>query len=280
VHGVLSQTYSPLEIIVFDDCSPDRTVEVIKRALAKGESRHDVRFVRNPENVGGQKVVEAGLGMAKGDLIFITCGDDVMLPDMVYEAAKTLIDENVSLVAANAYYIDENSNSLDRTFRDVHQPADDSFETLARDGGNACCFGPAIGFERAIYEKFGWIPPYLQAYDIMYPFYAYLLKGAKFISKPLVKYRVHGANTSLSLIVEKADAQKAAMIEERIYMGHLAHATLMQEELNRLQIEAPERYRPVAERIMPLLNIQLAEMAKKLVRVSRTAGTLAAEAHC
>ena len=49
----------------------------------------------------------------------------------------------------------------------------------------------------------------------------------------------------------------------------------IEEELDRLCAEAPERYGPVAERIMPLLTIQLAEMSKKLVRVSRQLANLA-----
>ena len=144
-----------------------------------------------------------------------------------------------------------------------------------RDGANACCFGASIGFDRAIFEKFGWMQRYLRAFDIIYPYYAYLLKGSKFIRKPLLNYRVHEKNTSLSLQAEKADPQKKALIEERIYLGHLAHATLMLEVIDRLVAEAPGRYKSVARRIVPLLNTQLAEMSKKLVRVSREFGTLA-----
>jgi glycosyltransferase involved in cell wall biosynthesis len=275
VGGVLSQTYSPLEIFIFDDCSTDRTADIIQRTITDHSYRHDVRFFRNPENKHSNAVVRMGLRMAKGEFIFVSHGDDIMLPNMVEEIVKLWIAENVSLVTANAYYIDANSSLLNRTFRDPTQLADDSFETLARDGANACCFGPAIGFERAIYEKFDWVPRYLRAYDIMYPFYAYLLKGARFLNKPLLGYRVHGQNTSLSLEAEKAGPLEKAMIEERIYLGHLAHATLMQEELDRLVAEAPERYSPVAKRIEPLLNSQLVEMSKKLVRISRQSGTLA-----
>src|SRR5580704_8867445 len=194
--GVLSQSYSPLEIIIFDDCSPDRTADIIERTIVEHPRRSDVRFIRNPKNMGGLAVASMGLSMAKGEFIFISCGDDVMLPNMVEEIANVLARGGVSLVTANAYYIDENSRPLNRTFRDPAQPADDSFEALARDGGNACCFGPGIGFERAIYDKFGWVPDYLKGYDIIYPFYAYLLRGARFVATPLVKYRVHGGNSS------------------------------------------------------------------------------------
>lgn len=274
IRGVLAQTYSPLEIIIFDDCSPDRTADIVQHTIMENSTRHEVRFIRNPENVGAAVVVRKGLEMAKGDFIIISCGDDEMLPKMAEEMARVWRSEKVSLVTANASYIDERSNSLDRTFRDPCVPADDSFETLARDGSNACCFGPAIGFERELYTTFGWPQEYLGGYDIMMPFYAYLSKGAKFISIPLLKYRVHSDNSSLSLAAEKASAQKKTLIEERMLISHIAHATLMEEEIDRLRGEEPQRYSSVAERIMPLIAIQLSEMAKKLARVSRRSGTL------
>jgi glycosyltransferase involved in cell wall biosynthesis len=275
VNGVLAQTYSPLEILIFDDCSTDQTAQIIERTLAEHPPRSDVRFIRNPRNMHSNLVVRMALGMAKGAFIFVSHGDDVMLPEMVAEMANVWIKEGVSLVAANAYYIDENSEPLHRTYRDPDQPADDSFEALARDGSNACCFGPAIGFERAIPEKFGWVPRELGAYDIMYPFYAYLLKGARFINKPLLKYRVHGQNTSLSLRVERSDGVDRLKAEHRIYIGHILHAVLMEQELDKLLAEAPERYAPVSARIKPLLAIQRAEMANKLLGVSRQLAALA-----
>ena len=269
VRGVLSQTYSLLEIIIFDDCSTDDTANVVASTLAEYPQRADVRFVRNPKNMHSNMVVRTGLSMARGDFIFVSHGDDIMHSNMVEEMGKVWVKEGVSLVTANANYIDGNSRPLNRKFRDPDEPADDSFETLARDGANACCFGPAIGFERKIYEKFGWVPRYLKAYDIMYPFYAYLLKGARFVGKPLIDYRVHGENTSLSLRGEKAKPAEKREMEERAYIIHLAHATLMEEELDRLRVEEPERYGPVAEQIMPLLAIQMTEMSKKLVRSRR-----------
>jgi glycosyltransferase involved in cell wall biosynthesis len=268
--GVLSQSYSPLEIIIFDDCSPDRTAEIIERTIAEHPRRADVRFIRNPKNMSAETVGGMGLSMAKGEFIFFTCGDDVMLPNMVEEMANVLTSGSVSLVTANAYYIDENSRPLNRTFRDPSQPADESFEALARDGANACCFGPAIGFERAIYEKFGWMPDSLKGYDIIYPFYAYLLRGARFINTPLLKYRVHSENASISLQAERAEnSREKSAIEQRAHLNHLAHAVLMEEILDNLRIEMPERYGLMAERIIPLLNIQMAEMSKKLVRSRR-----------
>jgi hypothetical protein len=105
--------------------------------------------------------------------------------------------------------------------------------------------------------------------DIMLPFYAYLLKGACFIRKPLLKYRVHDQNGSLSLIAERSDELGRLRTHERIFYGHIAHALAMQEALDGLSLTMPARYTELAPKIGPLLTIQTVEMAKKLVRTRR-----------
>ena len=67
-----------------------------------------------------------------------------MLPEMVAEMAEVWKSDDVSLVAVDAEIIDAESRSLGRTHRGSDGPADDSFETLVRDGANACCFGALL----------------------------------------------------------------------------------------------------------------------------------------
>jgi glycosyltransferase involved in cell wall biosynthesis len=264
--GVLAQTYSPLEIVIVDDCSQDSTAEIVSTKLSEAPARSDIRFLRNSQNRRLLGACEVGINASKGSFIVLTCDDDVMLPGMVTEMVKQWRHENISLVATNAEIIDEHSQSRGQTVCDCNLPADDSFETLARDGANACCFGASIGFEREIYSVFGLPPAHLDNLDIMLPFYAYLLKGARFINKPLLKYRIHGKNNSLSLIAERSNDLGRLMTREHIYYGHIAHAVAMQEELNRLSVTMPVRYAELAPRIGPLLTIQTVEMAKNLVR--------------
>jgi len=266
VRGVLTQTYSPIDVVIVDDCSSDRTADVVEETLSAHRERGDVRFIRNSPNATWWGACEVALTAARGDFIVLTCGDDVMLPEMVAEMADVWLKENVSLVTTNVTYIDEHSNLIGRTARDCNVDADDSFETLARDGANACCFGAAMGFEREVYATFGLPPSYLGAADIMLPFYAYLLKGARFIGKPLLQYRVHGGNSSLSLTAEGAAGVDKLLMHERAFNSHLMHAVLMQEELDRLSFTMPARHAQLAGRIGPLLNIQTVEMAKKLVK--------------
>ena len=264
--GVLAQTYFPLDIVIVDDCSQDKTADIVQRKLSEISGQNSVRVLLNPRNEGLLGACAVGIKAARGNFIVLTCDDDVMTPEMVSEMAKVWRDENVSLIATNAEIIDEHSQTCGQTFRDCNAPADDSFETLVRDGANACCFGASIGFERQIYSIFGLPPRHLDNLDIMWPFYAYLLKGARFINKPLLKYRVHGKNNSLSLIAERSDELGRLQTLERIYYGHIAHAVTMQAELDRLSTTMPDRHGQLAPTIGPLIAVQTVEMAKKLVR--------------
>lgn len=262
--GLFAQTYQPLDIIIVDDCSSDRTPEIIQARLAERNNPPDVRFVRNERNM--VHPVPGILKLIRGDFIILTSADDVMLPTMVETLVKTWREQKVSLVTANALYIDEDSNYLDRTFRPLALPADDSFETLARDGGNACCFGAAMGFERAIYETFGWPPTdFLECSDIILPFYAYFLGGARFIHEPLLKYRVHSRNSSLSLQSEKTNGEAQLLAVEKSLRNHLSHAIFFDQELDRIQAADPRRYGALAVRVRPLVKVQITEMARKLV---------------
>jgi glycosyltransferase involved in cell wall biosynthesis len=266
VDGVLGQSYRPLEIVIFDDCSSDGTADVIASRLAISLPRSDVRFIRNSSNMTWPACYRRGLDITEGSFVVISCGDDVMLPEMVSEVAKVWLQQSVSLVTTNALYIDSHSSSLDRFHLALDAVPDTSFETLARDGANTCCFGASMGFERDLYTRYGWPHDVLGAEDIMFPFYAYLEKGVQFISRPLLKYRVHSANTSLSLIAEKSDLRGQLTAHERAFNGHMAHAVMMQDMLTRLSVEQPNRYSELEKRISPLLTIQTVEMAKKLVR--------------
>lgn len=262
IEGLLAQTYRPLEIIILDDCSTDRTADVIRAKLAEHPERLDARLVHNPVNLGTRGNLQRGMGIVTGSFIVATCGDDILYPEMIDEVARVWREEKVTLITANAEYIDDKSQPLGRTYRDPQGRADDSFETIARDGVNACCFGPFLCFERELYDVFGW-PAELEVFDIFAPFNAYLLKGARFIDRPLMKYRVHEGNTSHSLRAERLSGIDRLSIEEHMTYIHLAHTVHARDTVLRLSSEQPERYREIKEWIWPLLGIRLSESARK-----------------
>jgi glycosyltransferase involved in cell wall biosynthesis len=81
VKGAFSQTYSPLELILSDDCSQDRTFEIMREMAAVYRGPHRVILNRNParRSIGGHinRIVE----LSKGELIITAAGDDISLPE-------------------------------------------------------------------------------------------------------------------------------------------------------------------------------------------------------
>src|SRR5882672_3743744 len=85
--SLLAQTHSPLDILIIDDCSQDRTPDIVAARLAGLDDRSNIRFIRNPRNLGLLGTCELGFSAARGAFIVPFCDDDVMLPDMVAEMA-------------------------------------------------------------------------------------------------------------------------------------------------------------------------------------------------
>jgi len=77
VRGALLQTYEPLEIIISDDCSPDRTFEFIKEEVSAYNGPHKVILNRNAKNMGIGGNYNQAFQLAHGEL-FVTAGGGKM----------------------------------------------------------------------------------------------------------------------------------------------------------------------------------------------------------
>ncbi|WP_415393759.1 glycosyltransferase [Paracoccus sp. SJTW-4] len=80
VEGAFSQTYEPLEIVLSDDCSSDRTFEIMQEMAAAYEGPHQVVVQQNASNLGLIHHILLAARMASGSLIIVAAGDDVSLP--------------------------------------------------------------------------------------------------------------------------------------------------------------------------------------------------------
>ena len=78
INSVLSQTYTNFELLVVNDCSTDRTAELVKSIAAK-DSR--VRLISNVKNNGVSYTRKHGLEEAKGSWIAILDSDDAWAPE-------------------------------------------------------------------------------------------------------------------------------------------------------------------------------------------------------
>jgi glycosyltransferase involved in cell wall biosynthesis len=273
LESVFNQNYSPLEIIISDDHSNDKTVDIIYSVLNKYSDRTDFKFIENKTNLGysGGGNWRAAYRLTHGEFVIQFCGDDIMHPNMISEIVREWQSTGSMLVTVNAKIIDENSLYLQRNRISDDEELNNSLESLARDGANHTVFGAGTGYDRRLFEAFpqttGNPPAILFTQDIIFPYYAYLIGGGcSVLREPLMSYRIHGNQNSYSIAYDKEkDNKKKLAIEEKIWISHLAHSLYMRSVLSRLVEINPERFVGISVELTPLLNHQLYLMASRVV---------------
>ncbi len=95
--SLMEQTLQDVEFIVIDDCTPDRSIAVI-RDVMKDYPWRDVQIVSHKENKGLPSARNTGLAMAKGEYVFHCDSDDWVEPDMLETLYDTAEKEDADIV--------------------------------------------------------------------------------------------------------------------------------------------------------------------------------------
>jgi glycosyltransferase involved in cell wall biosynthesis len=90
IESILGQTYRDFELVIVDDCSTDRTLD-IARAYERGDSR--VRVVVNERNLGQFANRNRAAGLARGSLLKYHDSDDLMYPHCLSVMVPMLLSE-------------------------------------------------------------------------------------------------------------------------------------------------------------------------------------------
>lgn len=99
LQSILAQTYSKFEVLVVDDHSSDKTVEIITQCR---DPR--VKLIRLDANAGGPaKPRNVGLLNASGDVVAFCDADDLWHRDKLYIQIKVLRDSEYEVVCTDRY---------------------------------------------------------------------------------------------------------------------------------------------------------------------------------
>ncbi|MBS1534241.1 MAG: glycosyltransferase [Bacteroidetes bacterium] len=84
LESIFNQSYSPIALVVSDDCSKDNTVEIVQNWLAQDrvvERFDSIQLVTVPENTGISANCNRSIAAAPSDYVKFIAGDDIILPD-------------------------------------------------------------------------------------------------------------------------------------------------------------------------------------------------------
>jgi glycosyltransferase involved in cell wall biosynthesis len=196
VAGVLAQTYSPLEVILSDDCSPDRTYAIMQEMAAEYRGPHQIRLNRNERNLGLGGHFSKVLSISRGEIWLGSASDDISDPlrvEKIVEAFRW--NPRAQCVWSNAQVIDAEG-------RDVRLFASEDFV-----GTGACGDGPlstvvrgpwilgaTAAYKMTVWNVFGPMLEGIAQEDTAMAWRCRLLGDIHYIPEALVKYRQHGAN--------------------------------------------------------------------------------------
>lgn len=89
LESVKAQTYSPIELVVSDDCSIDDTIELCRVWIEKNKGRFaSTKIVVATKNRGISANYNQGMDNCSGEWIKEIAGDDILLPNCIEDYIK------------------------------------------------------------------------------------------------------------------------------------------------------------------------------------------------
>lgn len=132
IESVLDQTYSNFEYILVDDCSPDKSAEIIQK-YAMEDNR--VKYIKLEENSGAAVARNKGLELSKGSYIAFIDSDDKWMPSKLQKQISFMEENNVGF-SYTKFDLIHQDGSLKKT--DVKLPKKLNYTSLLKNTAIAC----------------------------------------------------------------------------------------------------------------------------------------------
>lgn len=236
VRGALAQTWSPLEILISDDCSPDRTFDVIQATVRDYDGPHRIVLNRNPQNEGISAHLSKLARMSHGELLVVMAGDDVSVPERCTRLAETWLahERRPDLIASDLVEFDSGNSTpalIEPTDLGVYHGFDDWR------AHRPWLVGAAHAWSRRLFGRFGDMQPGSAAEDQIMTFRAIMSGGAISLHEPLVQYRRGG----LSGKKHWATVSDYVAHQQRANRYVLAEIAQLQQDANTAHVGEPMR---------------------------------------
>ena len=111
--SILQQTYKNMRIYISDDCSTDNTPNILKEYEQKYEN---ISVTYQVQNIGSIRNFEYLMTKIEDPYYMLSDQDDVWYKDKVEKSLKKLNEENADLVFTDLEVVDENLNSINKSF--------------------------------------------------------------------------------------------------------------------------------------------------------------------
>ena len=224
IRSAFEQDYGDLEIILSDDCSDDRTYEVMARLASRYEGPHRVVVNRNQSNVGLVEHLNRILEMASHELIVLNAGDDISMPHRVSTMSRRFYVTSSRPLLIHSHAIPFAGNTI---FPVMVHPTQRGLRKIARPARQVTFYvGPTAAISAEMYRIYGPLNSDGRAEDTSLGFRAAILGRLDCVEEPLVMYRLGQGLTSSTNRFTYASFN--AIIEEKKEVARVHASTFTQ----------------------------------------------------
>lgn len=194
IESILNQTYQNFELVIVDDGSTNGTVELLQSYQKRYPKK--IKLYRFDKNRGESFSANYAFKNAQGEFIARMDADDIAKPDrLATQVVFLLKNPRVIVVGSQAEVIDRNGVVIGKKFFPVtHDKIYEKYAILHPMLHSSCMIRRSLlPNDESLYEDI------YEPNDDYYTFFRLLCYGNfANINKPLVQYRVHGQNKSLT----------------------------------------------------------------------------------
>lgn len=183
IEGAFSQNYEPLEIILSDDCSKDRTFEIMQEMATSYDGPHQVRFRKTANNQGLLAHINSVIDEVNGQIVIMAAGDDISLP-----FRSSLVVNAFACMPENMAIYTDTVSKVPTTPSDIATVRNISALDIAFKGGGVGS-GAAYAYKRDCFLVPQPLPLNLYSEDRVLPMRAALLGGVGHVNVASVVYR-------------------------------------------------------------------------------------------
>lgn len=190
IECVLAQTYPHWELLLVEDGSTDRSVDVIEGIIAQRQEAR-IRLIRQPSNLGAAMARNRGVREAKGRYIAYLDADDLWVPEKLERELAFMKEKEAAFVFTGYEFADENGQGTGKV---VHVPEKLEYRQAL---SNTTIFTTTVMFDTARIEKEKLMMPQVKSEDTAL-WWQVLRAGytAWGLDENLVRYRRPGKSLS------------------------------------------------------------------------------------
>jgi glycosyltransferase involved in cell wall biosynthesis len=193
INSILSQLNHNDELIIVDDCSSDKTIDVIN---SFGDER--INLIKNNKNIGVNKSFSKSILLSTGDYIFLSDQDDIWIKGRINMMIKHLVESKVDLLTSNFKWIDEFGKSTYVKFDGVSSFNSKNYYKNILDIfiGKTNYFGCAMLFTKNLVRYVAPFPSFIESHDLWIAKAGNLYRSQVHLDDITFYKRIHKCNTT------------------------------------------------------------------------------------